>query len=211
MRKVFIYSLLSSSGDKIDSRFENTKKQFDLSQTNMAGAVADRQLGQGGQIACEDTWNTTVDDQTPVRFYLFLLVNNVCFWFDDATYNPFFRNQVKRGATNSSKVSLLNLQDQQEVTANQIKPKASQSDTNMTKMQNLEEAHLALNASRSRIEHQENILAALENRVSSLFNDSGEFSKIKIFKNHGGLPCRLSKRVFKLMLINSSRDWPSVE
>ena len=60
----------------------------------------------------------------------------------------------------------------------------------MTKMQNLEEAHLALNASRSRIEHQENILAALENRVSSLFNDSGEFSKIKIFENHGGLSNR---------------------
>ena len=65
------------------------KKQFDLSQTNFAGAVADRQLGQGGQVACEDTWNTTVDDQTPVRFYLFLLVNNVGFWLDDATYNPF--------------------------------------------------------------------------------------------------------------------------
>ena len=42
-------------------------EQFDLSQTNLAGAVADRQLGQGGQVACEDTWNTTVDDQTPVR------------------------------------------------------------------------------------------------------------------------------------------------
>jgi len=129
-------------------------EQFDLSQTNLAGSVADRQLGQGGQVACEDTWNTTVDDQTPVR------------------------NQVKRGANNSSKVSLLNLQDQQEVTANQIKPKASQSDTNMTKMQNLEEAHLALSVSRSRIEHQENILAALENRVSSLFNDSVEETKI---------------------------------
>ena len=100
---------------------------------------------------------------------------------------------MKRGANNSSKVSLLNLQDQQEVTANQNKPKASQSDTNMTKMQNLEEAHLALSVSRSRIEHQENILAALENRVSSLFNDSGEFSKIKLFGDHGGLPNRLSK------------------
>ena len=60
-------------------------------------------------------------------------------------------------------------------------------------MQNLEEAHLALSVSRSRIEHQENILAALENRVSSLFNDSGEFSKIKLFGDHGGLPNRLSK------------------
>lgn len=79
MRKVFIYSLLLSSGDKIESRFENKKKQFDLSQTNLAGAVADRQLGQGGRVACEDTWNTTVDDQTPVRFYLFCLVNNVGF------------------------------------------------------------------------------------------------------------------------------------
>ena len=100
---------------------------------------------------------------------------------------------MKRGATNSSRVSLLNLQDQQESTANQIKPKASQSDTNMTKMQNLEEAHMALSASRSRIEHQENILAALENRVSSLFNDSGiQFSKPK------------------LMLANSPRDSPRV-
>ena len=44
----------------------------------------------------------------------------------------------------------------------------------MSKMQNLEEAHLALSASRSHIEHQENILAQLENRVSSLFNDSGK-------------------------------------
>ena len=48
----------------------------------------------------------------------------------------------------------------------------------MSKMQNLEEAHLALSASRSHIEHQENILAQLENRVSSLFNDSG-----KVFKS----------------------------
>ena len=105
---------------------------------------------------------------------------------------------MKRGANNSSKVSLLNLQDQQEVTANQIKPKASQSDTNMTKMHNLEEAHLALSVSRSRIEHQENILAALENRVSSLFNDSGEFSKIKFFEDHGGLPNTLSKTGFQI-------------
>ena len=91
------------------------------------------------------------------------------------------RNQVKRKATNSSRVSLLNLQDQQESNhaANQIKPRSSQSDTNMSKMQNLEEAHLALSASRSHIEHQENILAQLENRVSSLFNDSG---KVFIFE-----------------------------
>ena len=102
---------------------------------------------------------------------------------------------MKRGATNSSRVSLLNLQDQQESTANQIKPKASQSDTNMTKMQNLEEAHMALSASRSRIEHQENILAALENRVSSLFNDSGKFSKHKVLNS--------IHLVFKLMLANS--------
>ena len=95
---------------------------------------------------------------------------------------------MKRGATNSSRVSLLNLQDQQEsTTANQMKPKASQSDTNMSKMQNLEEAHLALTASRSRIEHQENILAALENRVSSLFNDSGKFSQL-IIRNLGRSP-----------------------
>ena len=105
---------------------------------------------------------------------------------------------MKRGANNSSKVSLLNLQDQQEVTANQIKPKASQSDTNMTKMQNLEEAHLALSVSRSRIEHQENILAALENRVSSLFNDSGEFSKIKLFGDHGNPQIDYLKRDFQI-------------
>ena len=105
---------------------------------------------------------------------------------------------MKRGANNSSKVSLLNLQDQQEVTANQNKPKASQSDTNMTKMQNLEEAHLALSVSRSRIEHQENILAALENRVSSLFNDSGEFSKIKLFGDHGNPQIDYLKRDFQI-------------
>ena len=51
------------------------KKQFDLSQTNLAGTVPDRPLVQG-QAGCEDTWNTTIDDRTPVRFYfsLFLLV-----------------------------------------------------------------------------------------------------------------------------------------
>ena len=160
--------------------------------------MADRQLGQGGQVACEDTWNTTVDDQTPVRFYLFWLVKNNGFLIGRRNLQLFFRNQVKRGANNSSKVSLLNLQDQQEVTANQNKPKASQSDTNMTKMQNLEEAHLALSVSRSRIEHQENILAALENRVSSLFNDSGEFSKIKLFGDHGNPQIDYLKRDFQI-------------
>ena len=101
-----------------------------------------------------------------------------------AIWQSFLRNQVKRGATNSSRVSLLNLQDQNQESnqpTNQMKPRSSQSDTNMSKMQNLEGAHLALSASRSHIEHQENILAALENRVSSLFNDSGKFSTRFLF------------------------------
>ena len=85
-------------------------EQFDLSQTNLAGAVADRQLGQGGQVACEDTWNTTVDDQTPVRsafywsnklgFWLveklgFWLAKKLSFWFVDVTYNYFLEIKWK--------------------------------------------------------------------------------------------------------------------
>ena len=62
-----------------------TEKQFDLSQTNLVGAVPDRQLGQGGQAGCEDTWNTTVDDQTPVRYVSFVLIgqNIFGFWLAD--------------------------------------------------------------------------------------------------------------------------------